>query len=380
MTARSRTLCILAIAMTALSGTLHAASEPVVNTDWVWLRQASVETLEAADVLHDSPRYGLIMALNYIEVDVTKAAGLLDRAAARTQPGTDEARLAAILKCSFAELLGTTLSADLCDERGVAIELIEHPLPATIAQVHFGIWLATNGQYTRAFQANRLAEKLALRAGYSELAATAQNNQGVDYLIRGLPVQAMNKFELAIQHLRESGSTEQESFLILLTSNIASAHIELGEFESANELLQSAINSELYDRNNPVNLIDETILARAALALGRPQQGYDRLSAVLENVGPLGSSGMHAYAHSVIGDLQIALGNTEAGLASFLRAREHGQRSGDPLQVNKVDVQFAEALLGLDRFEEASKTIESSIAALTEREPSMILARALDLR
>ncbi|MFK7914020.1 MAG: ATP-binding protein, partial [Pseudomonadales bacterium] len=46
----------------------------------------------------------------------------------------------------------------------------------------------------------------------------------------------------------------------------------------------------------------------------------------------------------------------------------------------KVDVQFAEALLGLDRFEEASKTIESSIAALTEREPSMILARALDLR
>lgn len=138
--------------------------------------------------------------------------------------------------------------------------------------------MSTNGRYAEATNANRAAEEIALAAGHTRIAATTQNNQGIGYLIRGLLTQAPKMFQAALDLVRNSQPSDQYAFLTLLTSNIASAYLELGEFESADALLQTTIASEHYDPNNPINLLDEVILARASLALGRPEEGHQRLS------------------------------------------------------------------------------------------------------
>lgn len=357
-----------------------AAAQPIDSLDWNTLRGLEVEEIHSANAEFESPRYRIMLALMDVDRDVAEATLQLNKALSSAKPDSDEAHLAEMMQCSFAELLGNSISFSQCAERGKSIARISQPWPAALAQLHHGIWLATNGRYEGAFKANRSAEELALAAGDTRLAAIAQNNQGVDYLIRGLPVQALKKFRAALEHVRNPNIARQQSLLTMLSSNIASAHLEIGDFESANALLQTSIHSEHYDRNNPTNLIDEVILARATLALGRPQESYVRLSEVLKAIGSLGVTGVQAYAHSVIGELQIALGNTEKGIESFKLAQEYAQRSGDPLRVNKVDVYFADALVGLERYTEANVIIEASIDALGKREPSMILARALDLR
>ncbi len=367
--------CLLLVAGTAIANT-NSPNE----AGWDALRSMDLAELRAENAKQPSPRHQLTLALYEIETNIPEATRQLDLALASADPGSDEARLAAMLQCSFTELLGTTLDPVECNKRGKAISNITHPLPAALAQLHFGIWLATNGHYAQAFRANRAAEQLAVGAGDSLLAATTQNNQGVDYLIRGLPAQALKKFQVALEHVRQSNKPDQESFLALLASNIASAHLELGEFESANTLVQSAISGEHYDRYNPTNLIDEVILARASLEMGNPQGGYDRLKAVLDAAGQYGVLGVKSYAHSVIGELQIALGNIEQGIKSFEAAQQLAASNGDPLHVSKVNVYFADALVGLGRYQEAEQTIESSISALNALGPSMMLARALDLR
>ncbi|MCR9278585.1 MAG: ATP-binding protein [Pseudomonadaceae bacterium] len=357
-----------------------ADAETGGNPDWDTLRDLELEEIRDAAIRTESPRYLLMLALLEIEQDVVVASSHLDKALALSESPSDEAYLAAMLKCSFSELLGSPFTRSECFERGDLIENIAHPWPAAIGQLHFGIWLAINGQPEAALRANRLAEKFALAAGDISLAATTQNNQGVDYLTRGLPTQAMKKFLAALELLQDPSVSDQESFLSLLGSNIASTHMELGDYETANTLLQSTIHSEYYDRYSPANLIDEVILARAALALGRPQEGYDRLSDVLQAIGPHGVTGNQAYAHSVIGELRMALGSANAGIQSFELAQDYAKRSGDPLQVNKVDVRFADALIGLGRYAQAETILDANIEVLEAHGPSMILAQALDLR
>lgn len=370
----------LLLCLSLCIATAAAATKPPNVTSWDALRSMDLEELRADKTNQSSPRHQLMLSLHEVETDIVEATRQLNLALASADPGTDEARLAELLQCSFTELLGTTLDPSECNQHGQEIANMTHPLPAALAQLNFGIWLATNGKYAEAFRANRAAAELALGAGDLLLAATAQNNQGVDYLIRGLPVQALNKFQVALEQVRQANMPDQESFLALLASNIASAHLELGEFESANALVQIAISSEDYDRYNPTNLIDEVILARASLEMGRPQAGYDRLSNVLAAAGQYGVLGVKAYAYSVIGELQIALGNIEQGIDSFGVAQQHAAQTGDPLRVSKVNVYFADALVGQERYDEAEQTIESSISALSESGPSMILAHALDLR
>lgn len=371
----------MVLTMLALVGDCALAdTEAVSSPDWDIVRTLELDEIRGAIATAESPRYRLMLALLEIDRDVVVAAGQLDKALALALPASDEARLAAMLQCSFSELLGSPISQDDCIERSNSILDIAHPWPAALAQLHFGIWLAINGHYAESFNANRRAEEFALAAGDLSLVATTQNNQGVDYLIRGLPAQALKKFKAALEHLRDPSVSDQESFLSLLSSNIASAHMELGDYESANALLQSATRSQHYDRYNPTNLINEVILARATFARGRPQESYDRLSEVVQAIGSRGVTGELAYAHSVIGELQVALGNTEQGIQSFGLAQEYARRSGDDLRVNKVDVRFADTLIGLERYEQAEALLDTNIAMLRTRGPSMILAQALDLQ
>ncbi len=376
-----RTRKLIALVTLAFVGaSAMAEAERVSESGGDTLRVLEHEDIRDAVAKNEAARYRLMLALLEVEQDVVQATAHLDKALALAKPLSDEARLAAMLECSFSELLGTSIGQSDCLERGESINAIEHPWPAALGQLHLAIWLATNGRYEAAFNANRRAEEFALAAGDISLAATTQNNQGVDYLIRGLPTQALKKFQAALELLRDPSVSDQESFLSLLGSNIASTHMELGDYETANALLQTTIHSEHYDRHNPTNLIDEVILARATFALGRPQESYDRLSEVLQSISPHGVTGTQAYARSVIGELQLVLGNTDEGIQSFELAQEYAERSGDPLRVNKVDVHFADALIGLGRYEQAEALLDANIEALEEHGPSMILAQALDLR
>ena len=340
----------------------------------------SLDELQSVNDKQESPRLRLILALREVDDNVVEASAHLEMALLSANPDSDEALLGGVLQCSFAELFGDSLNVPECAQRGERLGLISDPYPAALGQIHYGIWLATHGHYKASHLANRAAEELALEAGDTRLAASTQNNQGVDYLVRGLPVLALRKFQAALELLRGSDDADNQSLLTMLTSNIASTHLELGDFESANSILQSLVNSEHYDRNNPANLIDEVILAKASLPLDRPQEGYDRLSAVLAAIGSYGVIGAKAYAYSVVGELEIALGDVKGGIESFAQAKEYAQRGGDSLRINTVDIAFADALVGLGRYAQAQAIIDASIAELAERGPSMIQAQALDLR
>ncbi|MFK7956888.1 MAG: response regulator [Lysobacterales bacterium] len=355
-------------------------SQPFASENWDQLRHMDLEQLRRLTADNNSPRHHLFLALLEVDDDAIKAARHLSIAFDSASPSSDEARLAGILKCSFAELLGSPLEASVCDERGESLTKIEHPLPAAIGQIHFGIWLAINGRHESAFNANRVAEELALAAGDTQLAASTQNNLGVDYLMRGLPVQALKKFQAALEHVRGAEDSNNQTMLTMLTSNIASTHLELGDYETASELLKKLTNSDGYDRNNPANLMDEAILARASLALGNPQEGYDRLRAVLNAVGVYGVAGNQAYAHTVVGELQIAIEQVDEALESFALAKKFAERSGDPLQIHRVDLSYTDALIGLERYADAEEVVEACIDALTQIGPSMLLSQALHLR
>ncbi len=339
-----------------------------------------LDQVRRANAENESPRHRLMLSLLEVDVSATDAAEHLTAALSIAAPGSDEALLGRMLQCSFGELLGSPLEVTECTERGETINAIEHPLPAAVAQIHHGIWLAINGRHGESFQANRLAEQWALAAGDTRLAASTQNNLGFDYLMRGLPVQALKKFRAALEQVEASDAKENEWLLTMLTSNIASTHLELGDYETASSLLETVITSKDYDRNNPANLMNEAILAKASLSLGRPQEGYDRLSEILKAIGSYGVAGTQAYANSVVGELNIALGKVDQAIAAFALAKQYAQRSEDPLHSERVDLAYADALVGLGRYAEAQDIISANIGALNERGPSMLLAQALDLR
>lgn len=380
MTAHPRIASVLSMALLVVGSFAWTATKPVSTPDWQSLRNSDSESLLALQERQYSPRVAIVIALRQIGSDVTTVGRALDKALSLAPPGSDEALLAAVLECALADLMGVKIDPTLCNERGRGIEQMQEPLPGALAHIYFGIWLATNGEHNRAFQANRLAEERALVANDMALAATTQNNQGVDYLIRGLPIQALAKFQSALEHIRKDGAVGQIALLDTITSNLASAHLDLGDAHAADELVQSVITRQSYDRNNPVNLIGEVILARATLALGRPQEAYDRLNGVLGAIGKLGVNSLRASALAVIGELQIALNQSDEGIASFARASDYAERSGDTVRINQVNVQFAEALVELERFAEAEMIINKSIGEIEKRGASMILAQALELR
>ena len=339
----SRWLCI-ALLFSLCTGLVAApAKSDQTETPGSWkdLRHMELEALRNDAVERNSSRHQIMLALLLVEVDFESAEAHLKNAQEMSPEGSDEARLADMLACSFSELSGTALPPGACSAYGTAIQYIEHPLPGALAQIHHGIWLAVNGRYSEAFQANRIAEELALAAGDSRLAATTQNNQGVDYLVRGLPVQALKKFQSAIERIRSFNDSSDASFLSTLTSNVASTHLELGDFESANALLQQLVNDENYDPKNPINLINEAILAKASLSLNRIESGYERLHAILQATGNNGVLSDRIFAHSVMGELEIARGEIDSGLSSFARAQSLAESSGDPLQSVKVNINFA---------------------------------------
>ncbi len=351
-----------------------------MSESWERLRDMNVEQLRSLNDANDSPRYRLYLALLTVDENVAVASRHLAEALSAATPDSDEARLARMLQCSFGELQGSPLDMSTCEERGKSVRQIVHPFPAAVAQIHFGIWLDVNGQHQRSFQTLRLAEDLALASGDKHLAASTQNNLGASYLARGLPVQALNKFQAALEQVRAMDAADNESILTMLTSNIAATHLELGDFETASNLLQTLTQSQFYDRNNPVHLMDEAFLAKASLALGRSPEGLDRLSSVLEAVGSYGVPGTQAFAHTVLAELQVALGKVDDAMGSFARAREYAQRSGDPLSAIKVDLAHADALVGLERYSDAGPLVDAAVDMLNQSGPSMMLAQALDLR
>lgn len=363
-----------------VGGLAEAVAQTGMSESWERLRDMNLEQVRSLNDANDSPRYRLYLALLTVDENVAVASRHLAEALSAATPDSDEARLARMLQCSFGELQGSPLDMSICEERGKSVRQIVHPLPAAVAQIHFGIWLAVNGRHQDSFQALRLAEDLALAAGDRQLAASTQNNLGVGYLARGLPVQALKKFQAALEQVQAMDAAGNESMLTMLTSNIAATHLELGDFETANTLLQNLTQSQLYDRNNPVHLMDEAILAKASLALGRSPQGLGRLSSVLDAVGSFGVPATQAYAHTVMAELQIALGKVDDAMGSFALAKNYGLRSGDPLSAIKVDLAHADALVGLERYSDAGPMVDSAIGMLTERGPSMMLAQALGLR
>ncbi|MEM7705941.1 MAG: response regulator [Pseudomonadota bacterium] len=363
-----------------LSGIAAAVAQPSMSESWERLRDMELEQVRSLNDANDSPRYRLYLALLTVDENVAVASRHLTEALSAATPDSDEARLARMLQCSFGELQGSPLDRSTCEERGKSVRQMVHPFPAAVAQIHFGIWLDVNGQHQRSFQMLRLAEDLALASGDRHLAASTQNNLGASYLARGLPVQALKKFQAALEQVRAMDAADNESILTMLTSNIAATHLELGDFETANTLLQTLTQSQLYDRNNPIHLMDEAFLAKASLALGRSPEGFDRLSSVLDAVGSYGVPGTQAFARTVLAELQISLGKVDDAMGSFALAKDYAQRSGDPLATIKVELACADALIGLERYSDAGPMVDAAVDMLNESGPSMMLAQALDLR
>jgi len=346
--------------------------------DWSWRKPDQQSTVEAANRLNPSPRYEVLLALFEARRDPSAAISLLEKVENAVPNDPDATRLAAVLACSLSAYDSNPIQPQVCEQRMAVLPDISHPLPRALAHLHAGIWFANRGEYVKAKEANDTAIALALDTGHPLMAAGIENNQGLTYLFRGLPAQALKIFEAALRKIGDSGASNQQRLLGNITSNIAWAHLEQGKVEAASELLQEIVNTESYDRYKWSNFVNEINLACVTGELGNPKAGYDRLRKVLSATAP--SRVIHkAYAYTIMGELQIALGMIDEGIASFERALEYGELVGKTARYDKAKLRFAEALITLNRLDEAQILIEEGIAAQDTATPTMNLARGMEL-
>ncbi len=319
-----------------------------------------------------------MLALFAARRDRETAIDMLEKVvASSTDP--DARRLAAIMGCSLVVHAGHPVDSDQCEQQIDAVQSIDHPFPAALANLYAAIWLTNKGQYVRAQRINDVSITLALEAGELQLAAAIENNQGLIYLYRGLPAQALKIFEAALQKIRISEATDHQRLLGFITTNIAWAQLEQGNIEVAQSLAQTIVNAESYDSYKWSNLTFEVNLARITAELGDPQAAYNRLRRVL-SASDSPRLNDKAYAFSVLGKLQIALAMIDEGIGSLNTALDYGARAGKTAMYDNAKLRFAEALIALRRLDEAGALIAEGIADQNPAAPTMNLAHGMELR
>lgn len=86
----------------------------------------------------------------------------------------------------------------------------------------------------------------------------------------------------------------------------------------------------------------EIVLARLDLESGRTRQARDKCLAALERIEPLNVPALEYQAHFVLGQMEEALGDREAALASYRRSHEKLERLRSHLQTDELKITFLE--------------------------------------
>lgn len=324
-------------------------------------------------------RAQLTIADRALNQSVELATTRLEQAEAQLVSGSEEAELAAIIRCQLEHRQGLVGAAAACErfmdpEYAHEQEFIQASVHSTLAYYYY-----REGDHTRSLTQAREAVQIAEALGDQGLLAAGNNLVGLVFSTKLLPRMALTHLEAAWEH---ADKVPYEELKQVVQLNLAGNYIYLGQAVGALSLLTELQNAPVVDLYPTRRLAVQSMITQAKAAMGAAAEAETELLDMLAEVGDSVLPDALTFAYHGLGIAQLARNRPDLALTSFDRVLEESGRNFetglDHSRIQSVVVPYARALRMSGKAERAIKLLNSVIAGIPPEQPDQLLVDATD--